>query len=148
MRLVLDTSVIVEYVVLGSTYRPKVVKLFELASKGGVELYVNPVTLSEVLYVVSRIYQAAGVEDPNGEALDYVEWVKRRARVVELSENIVLRAGELKKLLRMALVDCYVIATAEALRATPLFKEIEYEMRPALAKLRELGVRFLKEVEL
>ena len=80
MRLVLDTSVIVEYVVLGSTYRPKVVKLFELASKGGVELYVNPVTLSEVLYVVSRIYQAAGVEDPNGEALDYVEWVKRRAR--------------------------------------------------------------------
>jgi len=30
----------------------------------------------------------------------------------------------------------------------PFFEEIGYKMGPALAKLRELGVRFLREVEL
>ncbi len=60
----------------------------------------------------------------------------------------MLRAGELEKLLCIALVGYYVITTAEALRVMPFFEEIGYKMGPALAKLRELGVRFLREVEL
>ena len=147
-RLALDTSVIIEYIVLRSTYRPIVVKLFNLASTGKVELYTSPITLSEVLYVVSKIYQVARVHNPNSEALDFVEWVKRRTKVVEVNEDIMFRAGELKKQLRIVLPDCYVIATAEAVKATPVFKAVEKEMEPVLAKLRKLGVKFLEEMEI
>jgi len=145
--IVLDTSVLVEYIILRSPYRSKVVKLFDKALKGDLRLYVSIVTLSELLYVASRIYQIAGVENPNMEALNFVEWVKSRARVVNIDEDIALRAGELKKQLRIALPDCYVIAVAKAMEATPLFKAVEEEMKPVANNLRKLGVKFLAEIE-
>jgi len=146
-KLVLDTSVLVEYIVLRAPYRPKVGRLFDKASTGEVKLYVSAVTLSETFYVASRIYQIAKVVDPNVEALDYVEWIKKRAQVVEVDEDIALRAGELKKLLHIALPDCYVIATAEVVEATPIFKRAERVMEPILNNLRKLKVKFLDEVE-
>ena len=63
-RFVLDTSVIVDYIVLRSAYRPKVVKLFDKVLRSELELYVSPITLSESLYVASRIYEASGIKDP------------------------------------------------------------------------------------
>jgi predicted nucleic acid-binding protein len=80
-----------------------------------------------VLYVVSRIYRAAGLKNPNVEALHFVEWVKRRSNIVNIDENVAMRAEELKKQLRIALPDCYVISTAEAMDAAPLFKRQESE---------------------
>lgn len=147
-RVVLDTSVLVEYIVLRSPYRPVVVKLFDRASANELELYVNAITLSEVFYVASRIYEIAGVSDPNGEALDFIEWIKSRVQVVNVNYDIAVRAGELKKHLRIALPDCYVIASAEAVKAVPLFRRLEEEMKPVVNDLRRLGVRFLDEVEL
>jgi len=144
-KLVLDTSVLIEYIVLRSKYRSKVAKLFDMALNGRVELYVNPITLSETLYVASKIYEAAGLEKPNSEALDFVEWIKGRAKIVGISEDVAFRAGELKKMLHIALPDCYVIAVAESVKATPLFKIVEKEMKPVLAKLKMLGVKFLEE---
>ena len=147
-KLVLDTSVLIEYILLRSPYRLLVTKLFEKALAKKLELYVNAVTLSEILYVASRIYRAAGVEDPNRESLDFIEWIKSRARVVNIDENIALRAGELKKQLRIALPDCYVIATAEYVNATPLFKTLEEEMKPVISNLRRLGIKFLDEIKI
>ncbi len=147
-RFVLDTSVIVEYVIQRSMYRPRVAKLFELATTGEVELFVSPITLSEVLYIVSRIYEVAGIDNPNDEALNYMLWVTRRVKVVQLNEDIVIRAGELKKRLRIALPDCYVIALAQNIDAIPLFKFIEKEMKPVLDELRRLGVKFLEEIRI
>lgn len=63
-RFVLDTSVIVDYIVLRSAYRPKVVKLFDKVLRSELELYVSPITLGESLYVASRIYEASGIKDP------------------------------------------------------------------------------------
>ena len=45
-------------------------------------LSVNAVTLSETLYVASRIHEAAGVSKPNREALNHIYWLKRRAGVI------------------------------------------------------------------
>ena len=146
--LVLDTSVLVEYIVLGSPYRGAVARLLERARAGGPRLYVSAVTLSELLYVSSRVYQAAGSGDPNRDALDFVRWVKSRAQVVGVDEGLAIRAGELRKRLRIALPDCYVIATAEAVGAAPLFRSVEEEMRPVEGELRKLGVEFLDEIEL
>jgi predicted nucleic acid-binding protein len=147
-RLVLDTSVLIDYIILRSPYRLKVAKLLKGAPSRGVKLYVSVVTLSELLYVASRVYQAAGVKDPNGEALNFIEWIKGQAQIIGVDESIALRAGELKKQLRIALPDCYVIASAEAVGATPLFRRVEEEMRPVLPRLRSLGVKFLDEIEI
>ncbi len=147
-RLVLDTSVLVEYIVLRSVYRPKVDEIFNRSTAGEVELLITPLTLSETLYIASKIYEAAGIHDPNDEALNYVEWVKAKAKVIDMEDEIIVRAGELKKLLHIALSDCYVIAAAERLKATPVFRSVEKEMEPVLDELRRLGVRFLKEIEI
>lgn len=147
-RLVLDTSILVEYIVLRSPYRSVVVKLFEKASAKQLELYVNIVTLSETLYVASRIYQVAKVDEPNREAIDFIEWIRSKTQVININEDIALRAGELKKQLRIALPDCYVIATAKAIDAIPLFKKPEEEMKPVINDLRKLSVKFLDEIEL
>lgn len=146
--MVLDTSVLVEYIVLRSPYRRLVTKLFEKASAKQLELYVNAVTLSETLYVASRIYQAAKIDKPNNEALNFIEWVKNRVEVIDVDEGIALRAGEIKKQLHLALPDCYVIATAEAINAKPLFRRIEEEMKPVLEELKRLGAEFLDEIRL
>lgn len=146
-RFVLDTSVIVEYIVLKSRYRAKVAELFNLASTNTVELYITPITISEVLYIASRIYQMAGVQDPNGEAADFIEWIGKRANIIVVNRKMALKAGELKKRLRIAIPDCYVIAAAETAKAIPLFKVVEKEMKPVLNELRKLGVKFLRETK-
>ena len=131
------------YIVKRAPHRDKVVKLFEESAEGSLELYVSPVILSETLYVASRVYEASGVPDPNREALDLVKWVESRVRLVDVTEDVALRAGELKKELRIALPDCFVISTAEAVGASPLFREVEREMLPVKGRLERLGVRFL-----
>ncbi len=147
-KLVLDTSVLVEYIVKRAPYRFKVEKLFKEAIKGEVELYVNPITLSETLYVASRIYEAASVPNPNEEALNYITWLKGRINIIEITEEVAVKAGELKKTLHIALPDCYVIAVAEKINAIPLFKRIEKEMKPILNKLKELKVKFLDQIQI
>ncbi|ABL87419.1 PilT protein domain protein [Pyrobaculum islandicum DSM 4184] len=145
-KLVLDTSVLVEYIVAKSPYRGLVESIFQRAARGELELYVNAVTLAETLYVASRIYNTAGVEDPNGEARNFVTWVARRADVLDIDIHTSTLAGELKKRLKIALPDCLVIATAKRIGGTPLFKKIEAEMRDALDELRRLGTAFLEEL--
>jgi len=146
-RLVVDTSILIEYIVKSAPHRGRVVGLFEKASSGEFELYVSPITLSEALYIASRIYGMAGARDPNGDALDYILWVKGRTRVAKVDEDLAIRAGELRKLLGISLPDCYVIATAEAVEAIPLFKGVEREMEPILTGLKGLNVEFLEGFE-
>ena len=145
-RLSLDTSVLVEYIVRSAPYRDKVAELLEKAAKGDLTLYVSSPVLSETLYIASRIYEAAGEENPNERALEYIYWLKERVKVVEANEDLAIRAGELKKRLGIALTDCYVIAAAQTVEATPLFRRIEREMEPVLTELRRYNVTFLEEV--
>lgn len=144
-RFVVDTSVLAELIIEGSLYREPVVELLERASRTA-ELHVTHVTLAELMYVASRIYAAAGLEDPNMESRNFVEWVLARARVVELDLGASLRAGELRKRLRIALPDCCAIAAAERVGAVALFLKPEKEMMPVLDELRELPVAFLVEL--
>ena len=66
--------------------------------------------------------------------------------MVDANEDLAIGAGELKKRLGIALTDCYVIAAAETVEATPLFRRIEKEMEPVLTELRRYNVTFLEEV--
>ncbi|CCC81812.1 type II toxin-antitoxin system VapC family toxin [Thermoproteus tenax] len=96
-KLVLDTSVLVEHIVARSPLQGPRRKHFRRAARGELELNVNAVTLAETLYVASRIYSTAGVEDPNGEARNFVTWVTRRADVLDIDIHTSTLAGELKK---------------------------------------------------
>ena len=148
MQFVLDTGVLVEYIVKRSPYRAKVERLFSKASNGEIELYINPITMSETLYISSRIYETASLPSPNSEAMNYIMWLKGIITVIEVNENIALRAGELRKILYIALPDCYVIATAESINAIPLFRSVESEMKPVLNELKRLKVKFLEELNI
>jgi len=115
---------------------------------GELDLYVSTRTISETLYIASRIYNAAGVDEPDVEALNFIEWVRNVAKTVYVSEDIAVRAGELKKHLRIAQADCLVIATSEAVGAVSVFKTPEKEMEPILNDIRRLGVKFIDEIRI
>ncbi|MCD6504115.1 PIN domain-containing protein [Candidatus Bathyarchaeota archaeon] len=145
-KFVLDTGVLVEYIVERAPYRPIVKKLLDEASSGRVRLYATPITLSETLYVASRIYEKAELSNPNEEALNYVSWIKGRVKVTKIDEHVAIKSGELKKELRLALPDCYVLATAESMNAVPLFRKPEKEMERVFDRLRKMKTKFLGEV--
>lgn len=58
------------------------------------------------------------------------------------TEEIAIQAGELRKRIRIALPECYVIATAKAYGGIPLFRKVEEEMGPFEGYLRDIGVQF------
>jgi predicted nucleic acid-binding protein len=101
--------------------------------------------LSELLYVSTRVYEMAGLEEPNVKALDFLLWIEGLVENVELTHDIALRAGELRKLLMIALTDCYVIATAESLNSIALFLRIEKEMGNRIGLIGRPPVEFLVE---
>jgi len=140
---VIETSVALAYIVENAPGRDKVVEIFNIAKKGKVKLYTVYPVLSELLYVASKIYSATGLAEHNKMALDLVLWIKNVAEVVEITLNIALRTGELKKLLGIALTDCYVIATAEALSVTALFLKIKEEMKKRIHLIEKLPIEFI-----
>ncbi|MEM0226195.1 MAG: PIN domain-containing protein [Thermofilaceae archaeon] len=144
-RYVVDTSVLLECILEASPYRGRVEELLALAPRA-IEIYLTPLTVAELLYTASKIYTAAGVEDANAEARNFVKWALARARVVDADVSTSLRAGELRKQFRIALPDCYAIAAAERLGAVALFLKPEREMLPKLDELRKLPLAFLAEL--
>ena len=134
---VIDTGVALAYIVENAPDRDKVVEIFNVAKKGKLKLYTVYPVLSEntVRNVQNSI---AGFAEHNRMALDLALWIKSVAEVVEITLNIALRAGELKKLLRMTLTDCYIIATAEVLSAIALFLKIEEEIKKRIHLIEKL----------
>ncbi len=145
-KLVLDTSILVEYIVSRSPYRKFLEQLLSKAEASELSLYVCPVTLSETMYVADRIYKAAGVPNPNEEAYRLASWVHHTFNVIELDYDLLVMAAEFKKTLRIALPDCFVIASAKKIGGAALFKKIEEEMRPVLDELRKHNILFAQEL--
>ncbi|MBC7091958.1 MAG: PIN domain-containing protein [Nitrososphaeria archaeon] len=144
-KYVVDTSVLAEYIIRDAVYRNVVEKLFNDALKKTIELYVTPYTISELIYVSSRIYKIALLENSNEEALNFVEWLNTRVKYVQITGEISIEAGELRKRFNIALTDCYVIAAAVKLQAKALFLKPEREMLEKIEELRELPIAFLAE---
>jgi len=142
-RYVVDTSVLIERIIRNSPFKSLVEDLFTRALNREVELYVTLPTLSEVLYVASRIYSHGGIDDPNKEATSFILWITSRARIITPTLDIALRAGELKKELGFSITDCYVIAAAERIGGKALFLKLEGEMRGRIESIRSLPVEFL-----
>ncbi len=142
---VLDTSVLVTYIKENATGREKVLSIIEETRRGKVQLYTIYPVLSELLYASTRVYEMAGLEEPNVKALDFPLWIEGLVENVELTHDIAFRVGELRKLLMTALTDCYVIATAESLNSIALFLRVEKEMGNRMDLIRRLPIEFLVE---
>ncbi len=145
-RFVVDTSVFIEYIVENGPLRGEAEELLSRGIGGEVEVFVVPQVLSETLYVASRIYRVAGVENFNEAALDYVLWISGNFKLYD-PVNVYVEAGELSKSFRIALTDCYVVAAAEALNAGAVFARPEKEMVEVLGELRARGVVFLADAQ-
>lgn len=144
-KLVVDASILVEYIVEGSPYLGRIEALFNPRSSN-LQLFTVPQALSEALYAISRIYELAGLQDSNVRALEYIIWVQDRMKLKDVAD-LAVSAGELRKELRLSLTDCYVIAAAKAIGGKALFLRPEKEMQARLNKLKEHNVIFLEEVE-
>jgi len=142
---VLDTSVLIAYITENATGRERVLSMIEEARRGKVQLYTIYPVLSELLYVSTRVYEMAGLEEPNVKALDFLLWIEGLVEIVELTHDIAFRVGEFKKLLMIALTDCYVIAIAESLNSIALFLRIEKEMGNRIGLIGRPPVEFLVE---
>ncbi len=144
-RLVPDTSVIVEYLDEESPYIVNIEKLYTDIARGRVRVYIPLEVLSEVIYVSTKIYKEAGFENPNREAMNFINWLLSypNVSVATPSLQISILTGELRKRMRISLIDCYVIATAYTLRATPLFLRLEKEMKPYIEILVQYNVQFV-----
>ena len=148
--LVVDTGVLIEYLDLSSPLAPKIEKLYNKSLKDEINLYTTSLVIAETLYISARFYRVMGVEDPNRRAHEYIIWLKNyvKLKAVDIDNNLAEEMGELKKKLRIALVDCSVIALAKRINGMPLFRRIEREMVPVLSELRKLGTLFIDEIEL
>ena len=141
---------IVEYIDEESPYLDTVEELYNGIVLGGVKAYVTPTTVCEVLYTSYRVYRRAGVEDPNLEAIKFLRWFLSLAGVqrLRITDETAMLAGELKKTLKLSVVDCMLIAAAMNRGVPALFLKLEEEMKPYREKLVELGVKYLVETPL
>ncbi|MGC8932791.1 MAG: type II toxin-antitoxin system VapC family toxin [Candidatus Methanodesulfokora sp.] len=142
-KYVVDTSVVIERIIKNSPHKLLAENLFNRALKREVELYVTLQTLSEVLYIASRIYSLSRVSDPNKEAESLILWLTSRTRPIAPTFEIALRAGELKKELGFSITDCYVIAAAEHIGGKALFLKLEDEMKERMERIKDLPVEFM-----
>jgi predicted nucleic acid-binding protein len=134
---VIDTNVTLAYIVENAPDRDKVVEIFNVAKEDKIKpCVVYPALSGNTVRNVQN--SIAGFAEHDRMAIDLVLWIKNVAEVVEITLNIALRAGELKKLLGIALTDCYVIATAEALSVTALFLKIKEEMKKRIHLIEKL----------
>ncbi|PNV81168.1 MAG: PIN domain nuclease [Fervidicoccus sp.] len=138
-----DTSVLIEIILEGSPYMKTLEELFREAERGAKELYITPLTVSELLYVAYKIYKSAGTEDPKKDAEDFVNWVLFRAELAKVGLETAIIAGKIKEELGLSLADCYVLATFKQLEAKPLFLKPGGEMREKMEQLEKMGIILL-----
>jgi predicted nucleic acid-binding protein len=69
--------------------------------------------------------------------------VHELAKIVDVTPEIALRTGELRKALKISITDCYAIAVAEYLNIKALFLKLEKEMLVKVDMVKNLPISFL-----
>ncbi len=139
-RVVVDTGVFIDYIVENSPTHDKAVNIIE---GGTYEIYVNPITLSEVFYISYRIYREAGEQEPEILSYQLVKWITAKFRTAEINEELAILAGRLKANLHIALPDCFTIASAIHLGGIAVFKKEKEILNAIKGSELEKVVRFL-----
>lgn len=125
-RYVLDTSALLAY----SSDEPgadMVGALLLKARHGGVELYCSFMTAMEIGY---QAFRAKG-KDGLVQVTAYLQELP--VRRVDVSDELIALAAQLKGSAQLSVADAWILATAQYLTATLVHKDPEFEQaRPAI----------------
>ena len=138
-KVVLDTSVIVEYIDKEAKFQDQARAVFSAIVGGKIEAIVTYPTLSETYYVSAKIYQKLGIAKPQNLAAELVEWLFRLPTVAMAAENkeLAVEAGNAKLKYCLALTDCYVLAASSVYDCKALFRMPGEEMLLKLTALKK-----------
>ncbi len=148
VRLVaLDTGVIIEYIDRAGVYHELAGIVFSALAAGALKALIPPPVLAETLYVAARVYEASGAPDALERAEKLVRWLSSHPSVtVPRSTELDIEAGKAKHRYKLALTDCYVLASSKLHGAAALFRKREAEIMRVEDELsREYKVLFLED---
>ncbi len=146
-KIVIDTSVIVEYIDKAGPWHKYARIIFSEIIRERIVAYIPIITLSEILYVAKRVYEKRRVQEPKKKALGLIRWLYQHPniRIVVMRLRAIVLASLIKSKYRLSISNCYVIALAKLLKAK-LFSGREREMFKHVNILKRVyGVIFLED---
>ena len=146
--VVLDTGVIAESVNVGGELNKQATIIFDAINSGSLTAFVNPITISELRYVLWRMYDRLAVKNAEKVSRDFCEYIYYHPgiRVLEMSLELLLEAGSIKHRYALAISDCFVLAASKLNRCRAVFRHKEHEIEPILKYLvKEFDVIFLED---
>lgn len=147
-KVVMDTSVIIEYVDLKGEFHEQAQTVFSALLMGKLENILPHPILAETYYVAARLYHKLKMENPQLVASKLIEWLYRLPATIIPSENtnLAVETGKAKLNHSLALTDCYVLAASKIYNCKALFKKPEREMVENMDTLKkEYQLLFLED---
>jgi len=137
--IVLDSSVIAEYANISGKFNAQASEIFNSLNKNELTAIVVPPSLSEVYYVMSRLYERAGIEKTEEKASRLCEYLyyHPNIEVADMPLSLIIEAARIKQVLRLALTDCYVLALSKQRGCKAVFRHKEEEMKKVMDTLNE-----------
>lgn len=137
--VVLDASVVAEYANVSGRLNAQASVIFDSLNNGELTAIVAPPSLSEIFYVVSRLYETCEIEKPDEKASSLCEYLYYHPsiEVANLPLSLIIEAGRTKRTFKLALTDCYVLALSKLRKCKAVFRHREEEMKKILGKLNE-----------
>jgi len=146
--VVLDTGVIAESVNLNGEFNKQATIIFDAINSGSLTALINPITISELRYVLWRIYEKLAIKNPDKVSKDFCEYIYYHPsiRILEMSLELLLEAGSIKHRYALALSDCFALAASKLNRCKVVFRHKEDEIELVLKDLgKEFDLVFLED---
>ena len=148
--VVLDSGVIAEYANVSGRFNAQASVIFDSINEGELIAIVAPPSLSEVFYVLSRLYTACEVKEPEKKTSSFCEYLyyHPNVEVADMPLPLIIEAGKIKHTFKLALTDCYVLALSKLRKCKAVFRHREEEMKKNLDELNEkFQTVFLEDYE-
>lgn len=146
--IVLDTGVIAESVNKRGEFYAQATTIIDAIKFGSLTALVSPVTVSELHYVLWRIYDQLAIADAGKVSHKFCEYIyyHPNIKIVEMSLELLLEVGSIKHRYSLALSDCFVLAASKLNKCRAVFLQKEDEMEHMLKGLKkEFDILFLEE---
>lgn len=136
-RYVLDTSAILA-AWQSEEGSDNIKDLLNKAARGEIELFLSFMTFFETYYVTKR-------KEGESKAFEIYYWLHTLpAERVDLKEDILIKAGDMKANYRISAIDSWILATALFKDATFLHKDEEFD---CIKDLPIPIIRILRDLE-
>nr|MDO8043940.1 PIN domain-containing protein [Candidatus Baldrarchaeota archaeon] len=146
--IVLDSSVIIEYIDLDGEFHGNAKLIFENLNQGKLHGLIPHPVLAETCYVAERVYAEFDPKNAGKRSKQLVKWLfsHPHLQIVADTINLAILVGELKSKFKLALTDCYVLAVSKIHDAKAIFKKREKEMQNVINIIeKDFKIIFLED---